>query len=77
LLMQDLAADPPSLIVVQRGDQFKFVTGDNSDSADALGGFPALAELIDTQYAFAERVDDFRIFHRLSVASERSGQPSK
>ena len=42
-LMKDLRARPPHLIVVASGDPLPMVTGDGSDSVDALDGFDELA----------------------------------
>ena len=41
-LLADLAAHPPAAVVVERGDRFSWVTGNNQDSLEALEGFPEL-----------------------------------
>ncbi|WP_437645215.1 glycosyltransferase family 39 protein [Sorangium sp. So ce362] len=61
-LMRDLAASPPTAIVVERHDVFPSVTGDALDSRDTLDGFPALADLIDDRYELAVRIEDFEIY---------------
>ncbi|WP_437776804.1 glycosyltransferase family 39 protein [Sorangium sp. So ce1097] len=61
-LMRDLAASPPAAIVVERRDVFPSVTGDAIDSRDALGGFPALAGLIEARYERAAVIEDFEIY---------------
>ncbi|WP_437620118.1 glycosyltransferase family 39 protein [Sorangium sp. So ce1151] len=61
-LMRDLAARPPAAIVVERRDVFPSVTGDGLDSRDTLGGFPALAGLLEERYELAVRIEDFEIY---------------
>ena len=64
LLMQELAARPPALILVQHGDRFPIVTGDNLDSAQALYSFPELEQLIADQYEPAGEVRRFDLYAR-------------
>jgi hypothetical protein len=64
VLMDDLRSDPPAVIVVERRDVFPVVTGDNLDSASSLRTFPELANLVNDQYQFAERVGDFELHVR-------------
>ncbi|WP_438023831.1 glycosyltransferase family 39 protein [Sorangium sp. So ce233] len=61
-LMRDLAASPPTAIVVERRDVFPSVTGDVLDSRDMLDGFPALAGLIEERYELAVLIEDFEIY---------------
>lgn len=61
-LMADLNARPPAAIVVQHGDRFTWVTGDDFDSAQALAGYAPLRDLIDTRYALATSVGDFDLY---------------
>ena len=63
-LMADLAKSPPALVVVQRGDRFSWVTGDNYDSAEALPHFLELAALIEADFQLATSVDDFDVYER-------------
>jgi hypothetical protein len=60
-LLRDLAAKPPAAVVVQHGDTFKYVTGDELDSHDALSTFPELGALLD-RYRLAETVADLDIY---------------
>lgn len=47
-LLADLRANPPRAVVIQRGDYFRFVTGDDLDSAGALSTFPELEEFFSS-----------------------------
>jgi hypothetical protein len=61
-LMADLARTPPAAIVVQHGDRFEWVTGDERDSSEALGEFPELAELIAAKYRLEKTIEDFDVY---------------
>lgn len=63
-LMNELGANSPSFIVVQHNDVFRFVTGNTLDSHAALSDFGALAKLIDDEYSWVERIEDFDLFRR-------------
>jgi hypothetical protein len=61
-LLGELRATPPSVVVVQHGDVFSFVTGDELDSHGALATFPELAQLLDGRYRLSETVGDLDIY---------------
>jgi hypothetical protein len=63
-LMVELAQSPPAAIVVEHGDVFPWVTGDDLDSAAALETFPRLRELIATSYRHVVRVGPFDVHLR-------------
>ncbi|HVU05152.1 MAG TPA: glycosyltransferase family 39 protein [Polyangiaceae bacterium] len=63
-LLEDLARDPPKVIVVQHGDVFDFVTGNSFDSHQSLGGFPELASRLISHYWLVRKVDDMDVFLR-------------
>jgi hypothetical protein len=63
-LMADLARNPPAMVIVQTRDVFPSVTGDALDSKDSLPSFPELAQLIDSNYAFSKKIEDFEIYAR-------------
>jgi hypothetical protein len=63
-LMQDLERERPAVIVVQRNDFFKFVTGENTDSRGALASFSKLQQFIDDHYELATSIEDFEIYQR-------------
>ena len=65
-MLSDLRRTPPALIVVQHGDRFRWVTGDDLDSAQALGDFPELRHLIDSSYQHAGSVEDFDLYEKRS-----------
>jgi len=60
-LMQELAARPPSAIVVVSGDRFPHVTGNARDGAEELRGFAELRALLDRGYRQAARFGDLEI----------------
>jgi hypothetical protein len=68
LMLADLGRQPPAMIVVQHGDRFRWVTGDDDDSAQALAEFPELRQLIDQQYVLAATVDNFDLYERRTAA---------
>jgi hypothetical protein len=61
-LLHDLSSRPPAAVVVQHGDYFNYVTGDDLDSHAALATFPELASLLDNRYRLAETVGDLDIY---------------
>ena len=63
-MLSDLRRTPPAVIVVQHGDHFRWVTGDDLDSAQALGDFPELRHLIDSSYQTAGSVEDFDLYEK-------------
>jgi Dolichyl-phosphate-mannose-protein mannosyltransferase len=63
-LLLDLGRNPPRVVVVEHGDIFGFVTGDDLDSHRALETFPELAEILARDYEFAEGVDDLDLYVR-------------
>ncbi|HMJ09847.1 MAG TPA: hypothetical protein VK524_00505, partial [Polyangiaceae bacterium] len=63
-LMRDLMRDPPAMIVVQRYDFFRFVTGETTDSRAALAGFPKLEAFIHDRYELATSIEDFELYER-------------
>lgn len=64
VLLAELTRDPPQVFVVQHHDYFKFVTGNDDDSAAALASFPELRELLERDYVSRERIEDFDIYTR-------------
>lgn len=63
-MMSDLDKTPPQWIVVQHGDRFSWVTGDERDSAEAVRVFPELATLIDTKFELVTTIEDFDLYER-------------
>ncbi|HXZ86831.1 MAG TPA: hypothetical protein VEI82_15215, partial [Myxococcota bacterium] len=68
-LMSELAQSRPAVIVVQHGDVFAFVTGDDRDSAQSLGDFPELRTLLAEDYAVATTIGDFDVYLRSPVSA--------
>lgn len=64
-LYADLLESRPSMLVVQHGDIFRFVTGDDLDSFAVIETFPELRGFIASQYRFVEAVDDLDLYRRL------------
>lgn len=63
-LVADLRANPPALFVVQRGDRFSWVTGDDYDSAEALSHFPELRAMVEADFVLVNSIEDFDIYER-------------
>ena len=63
-LMADLAKNPPALVVVQHGDRFSWVTGDDFDSAEALPHFHDLARLVERDFQLVTTIEDFDVYER-------------
>ncbi len=63
-LMADFDKTPPQWIIVQHGDRFQWVTGDDRDSADAVFVFPELAELIEHHFELVTTIEDFELYER-------------
>ncbi len=61
-LIRELSTDPPRVLVVERGDVFPIVTGNNQDSASALREFPALERFIRERYVFGKSIQDFDLY---------------
>lgn len=63
-LMRDLRKRPPRAIVVEHHDVFPVVTGNHLDSARALGEFEELRQMVDREYEYRTRIQDFDIYVR-------------
>jgi len=63
-LVADLVANPPALVIVQRGDRFSWVTGDEWDSAEALPHFPELQRIVDADFRLVTSIEDFDVYER-------------
>jgi hypothetical protein len=63
-LMDDLSRDPPTAIVVARGDALPWVTGSPGDSASELDGFAPLRRLIAAEYEEVERFENLTVYKR-------------
>ena len=62
LLMRDLGANLPAVIVVQHNDVFPAVTGSQNDSAADLRDFPGLANLLAEDYGYRKSIQDFDLY---------------
>jgi len=70
-LLSDLRKRPPALIIVQHNDVFPAVTGHVLDSHDELPGFPELAHIVDHDYDFVKRIEDFDLYEKKPAPSAR------
>jgi 4-amino-4-deoxy-L-arabinose transferase-like glycosyltransferase len=69
-LLEDLHAKPPQIVVVASEDPLPMVTGDGSDSVDALDDFAALSSFVRGGYHKLMQIDDFYIFVRQQADPE-------
>jgi hypothetical protein len=69
-LLSDLALHPPAAIVVERGDVIPQVTGDFSDSNQALERFAGLRTLLETGYDEERGTTRFRYFRKRAGPKE-------
>ena len=63
-LLQDLGREPPQMIIVQHGDRFSWVTGDDHDSAEAVAGFPELERMLEDDFSKVSTIEDFDLYER-------------
>ena len=61
-LMRELRQRPPAAIVVGHHDLLPMVTGDYLDSAHVLEGFSELQSMIELEYQYFARVEDFDVY---------------
>jgi hypothetical protein len=64
ILIRELQDDPPAAIVVVHRDRLPRVTGNRSDSFEALRDFTALRNLLAEEYRSLRRVGDLEIHLR-------------
>lgn len=74
-LMADLAKNPPALAVVQHGDRFSWVTGDDFDSAEALPHFHDLARLVERDFQLVTTIEDFDVYERRPAPGSTEPRP--
>lgn len=67
-LIDSLVTAKPTVIVVESGDSFEWVTGNSLDSVHALADFPALADYIRANYAPADRLGNLQLYRRSGSA---------
>lgn len=70
-LMRDLERNRPRAIIVTHRDPLPWMTGRYDDSAAQLAGFPALEQLLATDYQEVGRIEDFAILSPRESHSER------
>jgi hypothetical protein len=75
VLLQELAQSNPAAIVIEHGDRLPWVTGNNLDSAEALGQFPALSQLIKMDYAATGTIGSFSLYLRRALDPASSPIP--
>jgi hypothetical protein len=64
VLLRELEASKPEVILVTHHDVFPAVTGSRYDSADSLREFPELESLIRNRYWQVNTIEDFDIYQR-------------
>jgi hypothetical protein len=65
LMLREVVASRPAVVVVQHNDVFPAVTGKASDSYADLRFFPSLGRLLEEKYQFVETIEDFDLLVRL------------
>ncbi|MGC4066606.1 MAG: hypothetical protein QM784_18620 [Polyangiaceae bacterium] len=63
-LMQDLNRQPPKAVIVQHGDVIQAVTGESSDSAWSVAGFPEFSRFLATRYRRERSIGKFDVYVR-------------
>lgn len=63
-LIADVRRSRPRVVLVQHGDYFEFVTGDDRDSYAALKTFPELERIVEDDYVPVGMVDDLDLYLR-------------
>jgi hypothetical protein len=61
ILIGELTASPPAVIVVVHEDRLPWVTGNRQDSFESLRDFPELLAMLQRQYRLATRFGDLEI----------------
>jgi hypothetical protein len=64
MVVTELTADPPEVILVANGDAQPWLTGTDIDSAEALRNFPALNQIVTEQYQLTTNIAQFSVYHR-------------
>jgi hypothetical protein len=64
MLIAELQRALPAAVVVEHGDRFPWVTGDERDSAEVLQEFPELGVFLSTQYERAGSIGRFDLYRR-------------
>lgn len=62
--VRDLTTKRPAYILVQRGENARWITGRPDDSADWIENFPAFYLLLTNDYRFDQRIEDYNIYRR-------------
>lgn len=60
----DLESKRPAFILIQRGENARWISGRADDSAEWVTEFPAFNELIIRNYRFDRRIEDYYIYQR-------------
>jgi len=67
ILIQDLKASSPAVIVIESRDVFPLVTGNARDSTAELANFSELSGLLSEQYQRSAAIEDFTIYIRIGA----------
>jgi hypothetical protein len=60
----DLERGRPACIVIQRGENARWITGRPDDSAEWVRQFTAFDALLNRDYVFDQRIEDYYIYFR-------------
>lgn len=61
-LISELRGLPPRVILVEHGDIFPMVTGNNLDSANSLADFPEFTDFVKGNYTFKISIENFDLY---------------
>lgn len=62
--VRDLEARRPAYILVQRGENARWITGRPDDSQEWVAQFTAFNDLLQRDYTFDQRIEDYVIYQR-------------
>ena len=62
--LRDLRARRPAYILAQRGENARWITGRVEDSYEWIRDFDAFSDILDRDYVFDQRIEDYFIFRR-------------
>jgi hypothetical protein len=62
--LDDLEAKQPAYIILQRGENARWITGHTIDPVDYVKLLPRFQALLDEHYTFERGIEDYRLYRR-------------